>query len=183
MDRLKRFFATHVRRAFGQLGLYDKPIAEHVSDVLANFSRADNLYRVRDPSGRHVDSIVLLLKDLFPPSQAQRAIEYERDLRQYVGDYALFMSGMFRAHLERIGVLDYYFREGSRSYREVSKLELALYRTGYAVFEELAERFELYAGALDYLRKSQFAPAPGEDPFEHFLRQIDGWMRIGISDN
>jgi len=32
------------------------------------------------------------------------------------GDYALFMSGIFRNHVQGKGSLDYYIQEGSRSY-------------------------------------------------------------------
>jgi len=35
---------------------------------------------------------------------------------RYVGDYALFMSGLFRPFVERGGYLGYYLDEGARAY-------------------------------------------------------------------
>lgn len=184
VDHLKRFFNGLVRRAFGQLGILDTPIVEHVTTVLATFARADRLYRLESSAGRHIDSIVAM-RDEFEGSAALSpgGVQRKRDLSQYMGDYALFMSGMFRAHVERGGFLDYYLSEGSRSYRDVSALDLALYRSRYFVFEELANRFELYSGALDYLRKAGFTPAEQENVFAGFTRHIDGWIRVGISRN
>jgi len=180
-SRLKSFFRPLVRQAFGQLGLRDREVADYVGDVLAAFARADRLYRLRTAQGRRIESVVEMLVGALPAGRP--AIEWERDLRKYVGDYTLFMSGMFRAYVSRGGYLDFYLQEGRRSYRRVSQLDLVLYRTGFLLFQELSERFEFYSGALDFLRKAYFAPAPGEDPFADFLRQVEGWVRIGISNN
>jgi len=65
----------------------------------------------------------------------------------------------------------------------VSELDVSLYNPGFLMFEELSKDFENYSGALDYMRKCYFAPAPNEDPFAGFLRQIQGWVRYGLSDN
>ena len=83
-------------------------------------------------------------------------IQGERELRKYVGDYTLFMSGLFRRYVERGGYLGYYLEEGARSYRTVSELDVSLYNPGFLVFEELSKRFEHYSGALDFMRKCYF---------------------------
>lgn len=172
-----------VRRAFWEIGLAEREIIEYVSDVLSGFARSDHLYRLRSLEGKSIDSVVEMLVKLTPASQGRTTIERQRDLRKYVGDYALFMSGMFRAYVTRGGYLDYYLKEGPRAYRSVSQLDLSLYRTGFLLFEELAKNFEFYSGGLDYLRKAYFARSAGEDPFADFLRQIEGWQRAGWSNN
>ena len=93
------------------------------------------------------------------------------------------MSGLFRSYSEKTGVLDYYFQEGSRSYWKVSELDLALYQTGFLLFQELSKNFEYYSGALDYMRKACFAAGPGEDPFGQFLHQVEGWIKVNLSEN
>ena len=93
------------------------------------------------------------------------------------------MSGLFRAYIEKIGVLDYYVREGQRSYQTVSELDVSLYQTGFQLFEELAKNFEYYSGALDYMRKVSFGPSPQENPFGQFLRQVEGWVQTSWSKN
>ena len=117
------------------------------------------------------------------PSTDESGVLHERSLRKYTGDYALFMSGMFRQHVEGIGSLEYYIQEGSRSYWTVSELDLSLYRTGYLLYQELSKKFEYYSGAIDYTRKAYFSTAPGEDPFAGFVRQIEGWMKVNITEN
>ena len=180
---LRGFFHQSVRQSFWQLGIHDATVARYVADVLTDFARSENLYKVRTRNGRKVDSVVEMLTQQSPTLADESDVLRERSRRKYLGDYALFMSGIFRQHVEGRGSLDYYLQEGSRSYWTVSELDLSLYRTGYFLFQELASKFEYYSGALDYLRKACFATAPGEDPFAGFLRQIEGWMKINLTEN
>jgi len=181
-NRLQNFFLNVVRQSFWQLGIYDGTVASYVADVLTEFARVDNLYKFRGRSGRKVDSVVEMLAQSNDEAE-EKDVFRERSLRKYTGDYALFMSGIFRKHVEGSGSLDYYIREGSRSYWTVSELDLSLYRTGYFLYQELSKKFEYYSGALDYTRKAYFAAAPGEDPFAGFARQIEGWMKVNITEN
>ena len=182
-NRLQKFFLKVVRQSFWQLGIYDATVAGYVADVLTDFARSDNLYRFRSRRGRKVDGVVEMLARHSDNSGDESDVLRERSLRKYAGDYALFMSGMFRQHVEGIGSLEYYIQEGSRSYWTVSELDLSLYRTGYILYQELSKKFEYYSGALDYTRKAYFTPSPGEEPFAGFVRQIEGWMKVNTSEN
>lgn len=183
-ERLKSFFLQCARQSFRELGLNDSAITDYVANVLTTFARTDHLYRVRTPKGRHLDSVVEMLSTYLTPADGeQHLIQREREFRKYVGDYTLFMSGLFRTHVEQHGVLDYYFSEGRRSYMKVSELDVALYHTGFLLFQELSKNFEYYSGALDYMRKAYFTPSPGEDPFGQFLRNVEGWMKTNLSHN
>lgn len=183
--RLKSFFFECARKSFWELGLHDNTVIEYVSNMLTAFAHSDQLYQLRATDGHRLDSIVEILSTQFEEASfPQPQVKKERELRRYVGDYALFMSGLFRSYIEKTGVLDYYLQEGRRSYWKVSELDLALYQTGFLLFQDLSKNFEYYSGALDYMRKACFTPSPGEDPFGQFLRQIDGWMKSGgISHN
>jgi hypothetical protein len=172
-----------VRQSFWQLGIYDAMVANYVADVLTEFARADNLYRIRGQRGRKVDSVVEMLAATTDEPADQGALLNERSRRKYVGDYALFMSGIFRNYITRKGCLNYYIKEGSRSYWTVSELDVSLYRDGFIFFQELSKKFEYYSGALDYTRKAYFAADPGEDPFAGFLRQIEGWAKVNVRPN
>lgn len=181
-DKLKGFFLALTRKSFGQLGVGDQQIVEYVASVLTDFSHADRWLAIRDADGQRLTTLVeMLLSRLEPDSQAR--VMGERALRKYVGDYTLFMSGLFRKRVESGGYLNYYLEEGKRSYRVVSALDVSLYRPGFLIFEELSEGFERYSGALDYMRKCFFAPAPNEEPFAGFFRQIEGWARVSLSGN
>jgi hypothetical protein len=182
-NKLRGFFGDIVRSSFWQLGINDVTVAGYVADVLTEFARADNLYKIRVGRGHKVDSVVGMLSQQPDPSGEETDLLRERSLRKYVGDYALFMSGIFRSHVEGNGFLDYYLAEGSRSYWTVSELDLSLYRTGYFLFQELSKKFEYYSGALDYARKAYFAAQPGEDPFSGLLRQVEGWIKVNLTEN
>ncbi|MGH7783019.1 MAG: hypothetical protein ACREO5_04160, partial [Candidatus Binatia bacterium] len=122
-SKLRDFFVNAVKQSFWQLGIYDVTVAAYVADVLTNFARTDSLYRLRTHAGRRVDSVIeILTQDSDAPSSEGQLLR-ERETRKYIGDYALFMSGIFRSHVEGRGFLDYYIQEGSRSYRTVSELD------------------------------------------------------------
>jgi hypothetical protein len=182
-NKLKSFFHDVVRQCFGQWGINDSTVTGYVADVLTDFAKSENLYRIRSRTGKRMESVVEILADQPLNAVDETRLLRERSLRKYLGDYALFMSGIFRSHVEGRGFLDYYLEEGSRSYWTVSELDLSLYRTGFILFQELSKKFEYYSGALDYTRKAYFAAEPGEDPFAGFLRQIDGWMKLNLTEN
>lgn len=182
-DKLREFFINAVKQSFWQLGIYDATVVDYVADVLTNFARTDSLYRLRNRAGRKIDSVVEILTQDSESLPTEGQLLRERETRKYIGDYALFMSGIFRSHVEGRGFLDYYIQEGSRSYWTVSELDVSLYRTGFILFQELSRKFEYYSGALDYTRKAYFAAQPGEDPFAGFLRQVDGWIKVNVTEN
>jgi hypothetical protein len=182
-NALQNFFRNVIRQSFWQLGIYDATVTDYVADVLTDFAKTENLYRVRSRAGKRMDSVVEILAEQPAAPADETQLLRERSMRKYLGDYALFMSGIFRSHVEGKGFLDYYIEEGSRSYWTVSELDLSLYRTGFILFQELSKKFEYYSGALDYTRKAYFAADPGEDPFAGFLRQVEGWMKVNLTEN
>ncbi len=182
-DKLNSFFLNMTRQSFWQLGINDATVAGYVAGVLTDFARADQLYRVRSRAGQKAESVVEMLVATQSDAIDESTLLRERSFRKYLGDYTLFMSGIFRSYVEGRGFLDYYLQEGSRSYWTVSELDLSLYRTGFILFQELSKKFEYYSGALDYMRKAYFAPEPGEDPFAGFLRQVEGWIKFGLTEN
>ncbi len=183
-EKLHGFFLELVRKSFGQLGMGDREIVAYVASVLTEFSHSDRWLRLRNAEGKRLTSTVeMMLTQENETLDPAARIEWERTLRKYVGDYALFMSGLFRRFVERGGYLSYYLEEGARSYQAVSALDVSLYRPGFLIFEELGKSFENYSGALDFMRKCYFATGPDEDPFAGFFQQIQGWVRYGISHN
>jgi hypothetical protein len=181
-DKLKPFFLRLIRESFDQLRMGDNEVADYVATLLAEFAHSDKWLMLRDAQGTRLHSVVEMLISAMGPDGQSRVIG-ERAVRKYVGDYTLFMSGLFRTFVHKRGFLDYYLEEGKRSYEAVSKLDVSLYRPGFLLFEELSRGFETYAGALDYMRKCYFAPAPGANPFAGVLRQFQSLLGQGISSN
>ena len=182
-DRLQGFFLDMTQQCFGELGIRDTEVTGYVADVLTEFARSDRLYRVRSRKNQRLDSVVEMLAEEEATLSREDPLMQERRQRKYMGDYTLFMSGIFRSYVERGGYLDYYLKEGSRSYLKVSEVDLSLYRTGFLLFQELSEKFEYFSGALDYMHKAYFTASPKKDPFSGFLKQIEGWMKVNVTDN
>jgi hypothetical protein len=181
-DKLKPFFLRLIRESFDQLRMGDNEIADYVATLLAEFAHSDQWLMLRDAQGTRLHSVVEMLISAMGPDGQSRVVG-ERAVRKYVGDYTLFMSGLFRTFVHKRGFLDYYLEEGKRSYEAVSKLDVSLYRPGFLLFEELSRGFETYSGALDYMRRCYFAPAPGSNPFAGVLRQFQSMLSKGISSN
>ena len=181
--RLHEFFLRTTEQSFRELGVGDENVVGYVAAVLTEFARSDRLYALRTQRGRAIDGVADMRRATksIPADQAQAL--RARAAQKYVGDYTLFMTGLFRTHVESHGALGYYVEEGQRSYRAVSALDLTLLRTGFFLFEELATNFEHYSGALDYMRKAYFTPQPGQSPVTEFLRRVEGWVTRGLSDN
>ena len=175
---LERFFLPLTRRTCAELGIGDDTIAGHLAAVLAEFARADRLYRLGTPGGERLTTLVEMLG--FGPDTA--GPEGERRFQRYLGDFALFMSGLFRPFIERGGFLGLYLGEGSRAYARVATLSEGRARGERLLFGELSLRFEHYAGALDYLRKVRFPGLADPDPIRAFLHEIRGVL-AGSSRN
>lgn len=192
--QLYRFFLRYTQRSFGELGVGDRAVVTYVAEVLTNFAQTDRLYRLDTPRVRQLDSVAETLADQ-PVLQTDAGagqdtsqdtstgLWRERAVRKHLGDYTLFMSGLFRAYVEKLDALDSYMRHGRQAYQQVSDLDVRLYQTGFLLFEELAKNFEYYSGALDYMRKAHFAAGPGENPFGQFLRRVEGWVKTHLSQN
>src|SRR2546427_11793203 len=109
---LLSFFLPLTRRTCAELGVGDDTIAAYLAEVLTEFARTDRLYRLRAPGGARLERVVEML-GLGPPTPGPAGA---RAFHRYVGDFALFMSGLFRPFVERGGYLGYYLAEGAPAY-------------------------------------------------------------------
>lgn len=175
---LRRFFFPLVQRTCAELGLEHQEIPDYLAGVLSQFSRTDRLYRLRDPAGLRITSVVEML-GFGPPTSGP---EGEQAFRRYVAEFALFMSGLFRPFAENGGFLGYYLEEGARSYARVAAIGSELGDPRSLLYRDLAVRFEHYSGALDFLRKVRFPGLGGPEPVSQFLRQISTILD-GVSRN
>src|ERR1041384_5388394 len=105
--RLHAFFHSTTQRTFHELGVGDKEVIDYIAAVLTEFARSDRLYAFRTTRGRAIDGVGDMRRAA-DRTQVMRA----RAARKYVGDYTLFMTGLFRTHVESRGALEYYVEEG-----------------------------------------------------------------------
>jgi hypothetical protein len=158
---LERFFQQAVRNSYeGKLGLNDPDISGYVAHLLCEFSEAENLYRVRDEAGHPLDELEEMITASDPVNGSAPSFDAERALRKHIGDYALFVGGMYpeaaksarhaRHHAPSLGEL---IRAGKESYFIVSQFNLFEYEQEAPLFARLSDRFEQCILGLTLVRE------------------------------
>jgi hypothetical protein len=161
---LRRFFDGALRASFRDLALHDEAVATYLADLLTRFARTEQLFP-RGITGQRLECVVDLLLEAQALWQDPSFLpEREVTVRRHIGDYTLFMLGVFRERVEQLASTGYYVTQGQRAYRFVSEHDRASARpvrpAGGSLFGRLADRFEGYARALDYARRVHFRTAP-----------------------
>lgn len=172
------------RHFFGDAKVREREVVCYVSDLLMNFTHVDNLYRIRDACGRRIEQVGEMLVESNPLLTA-RSFNREREVRKHIGDYTLFMIGVFpeslRARRRRSLSLDAfvdYLRAGKESYAIVGSFDQFEYRGEAPLFRHLSEIFEECVFGLNLVRqdlerfqrayyhrlKTALAPGPGTSP-------------------
>lgn len=158
---LRHFFTDMVRRRFeADAGLSDPRLASYVSTLLVNFTHVDNLYWIRDSRGRRLEDVGEMLLESNPLLGAS-SFDREREVRKHVGDYALFMTGLFPESLSsaqrfrqlRLDVFVDYIKAGKESYAVVSAFDQFEYKDEAPLFRKLAENFELCVFGLNLVKQ------------------------------
>ena len=147
---LEAFFQQAVRNSYeGKLGINDPDVTGYVAHLLCEFSEAKNLYKVRDLKGHPVEELEAMLAAADPVNGTAPSFDAERSVRKYIGDYALFVGGMYpeamapgnhrRGGHPSLGEL---IRTGKESYFIVSQFNLFEYAEEAPLFARLSDWFE-----------------------------------------
>ena len=158
---LRRLFTELVDRRFLRDLRQENRVAGYVSDLLTDFTHADNLYRLRNVRGQRLDDVgeMLLESDPLGP---QGSFEHERAVRKHIGDYTLFLTGMFpesvaahrrRRVFPRLDLLVDYVKAGKESYAIVSCFDQFEYRDEAPLFRRLSDTFELCVFGLNLVKQ------------------------------
>jgi hypothetical protein len=160
---LQRFFDRAIKASFHDLVMHDEPAASYLADLLTRFARTDMLFP-RGVAATRLETVVdMLLEAQAVWDHESAAFQPEREVtvRRHIGDYTLFMTGVFPERVARIASTRYYVDQGKRAYHFVSEHDRASRRpAGGPLYRRLAERFERYMAALDYARRVHFAQHP-----------------------
>jgi hypothetical protein len=167
---LRAFFDRAIRASFHDLAIGNDPASPYLADLLTRFARTENLY----PRGTSIPRLETVVEMLIEAGTAWDGSsfqpEHEVTVSQHIGDFTLFMTGIFRERVERTASVGYYVDQGKRAYHFVSEHGRATSRADAAaaapLFRRLADRFEGYAGALDYARRVYFIDHPAHPFFQ-----------------
>jgi hypothetical protein len=158
---LEPFFQQAVRKSYeGKLGLHDPDVTGYVARLLCEFSEANNLYCMRDDSGQPIDRLEEMERAADPVNGTAPSFDRERALRKHIGDYALFVAGMYPEAAEskrrlrhRTPSLAELIRAGKESYFIVSQFNLFEYEKEAPMFARLSDGFERWLLGLTLLRE------------------------------
>jgi hypothetical protein len=177
---LRNFLGELVwRHFFEDVRLEEPQVATYVAAVLADFARTESLYRIRNAQGKPLEDVGEMLIESNPLLEAA-SFDREREVRKHVGDYTLFMTGLFPENVARIqktrrppldAFVDF-VQAGKESYAVVSSFDQFEYKEEAPLFRRLSENFELCVVGLN-LVKQDLAEFQRES-YQRFKQALDG---------
>lgn len=156
LPSLQQFFRHQLQQGFRSHGLKETGTIEYVSEVLARFAHTRALQAIRDADGQPLEYIVDMIASW---QQAQDGVRGRRDgareraIMRHLGDYTLFMSGLFRERLQARGELSYYVAHGRTAFWRSADYEPN--PTRRYTYRQLSQDFNPISNLLDYLRRAQ----------------------------
>lgn len=158
---LRRLFGALTEKSFTEhLGWPDHNVTAYLSNLLVDFAHMDQLYKIKNSRNQPVDTVVDLLYESEVLLEAQ-SLDCERDVHRHIGDFTLFMAGLFPEYLRRLktaGLIYHkdflvdYVKTGKRSYGIVATIGRASADGDPPLFQKLSENFELCVTGLGFVR-------------------------------
>ncbi len=162
---LYQFFRHQVRHGFLAHGLAEPTVVDYISDILSRFAETRALYALQDSGGQPLEYIVDMLEEWLRAQGSEGGAaspSRERFVMRHLGEYTLFMSGLFRERLKKRGELNYYLAHGRSAYWRCADHEAHPPRR--QLYWRLHHDFGRISNTLDHMRHEQFpltAPPSG----------------------
>ncbi len=150
---LYQFFRRQLQHGFVEQGLAEPATVDYVSDVLTRFTHTRAFYLIENAEGAPIETIAGLLAewhrtqgwDDATPNRSREAL-----VVRHLGEFTLFMSGLFRERLRARGQLSYYIAQGRSAFWRCASSEHNPRQA--QVFRGLYGNFDRVADALDHIR-------------------------------
>jgi hypothetical protein len=152
---LHLYFYVLVRHVLLREDIRDREVADYVAELLAEFA-AHQRWRRPHPDEPHPMEYLHEMMLLLERSEGEKRFE----MQAHIGNYALFLAGIFPSHLlrrmERRGAPGFHFYEemGSAHFRMAGDHDLARRMDLVTVFHTLGEVFHLARLALNNLSEN-----------------------------
>ena len=180
---LPLFAYVVVRHALRDAGADDRSMADYVTSMLLQFGVRDRARRIGDSDDEVYDTLAELLAHVGQGNDAGGTSAARAFLvRTHLGNYALWLSGMFPDHVEqrhwrRGGPdLDYVEDMGRRGFTLAARHRLANTYGLEGLFSAMAERFGVLRVALN--RVSDRLLFPQVNTPERLMRQVRDAQRF-----
>ena len=157
---LQELFSDLIHDHFDRdIGLRDPEVQDYIVNMLGEFCEAEQLFKVRNTSGRRLEDVGEMLLETDPVYGPAPSFDRERQVRKHIGDYILFFSGMFpesinhyRLRRQRLENFIDFIKAGKESYFIVSKFDQFEYVKLAPLFAKLASEFESCVYGLNLVK-------------------------------
>ena len=147
---LQQLFLELVGRHYAEeIGIRDPQVVSYVAQLLSEFCDAEQLLKIRNMSGTPLNDVGEMLIESDPIYGPAPSFDRERQVRKHIGDYTLFLAGMFpesinhfRLRRQRLENFVEWVKAGKESYYIVSKFEHFEYAKVAPLFASLSKNFE-----------------------------------------
>jgi hypothetical protein len=157
---LQQLFQDLVGRHYAaEIGIRDPQIVAYVAHLLAEFCEADQFFKIHDTNHRPLSDVGEMLLESDPVYGPAPSFDRERQVRKHIGDYTLFLAGMFpesinhfRLRRQRLENFVEWVKAGKESYYIVSKFEHFEYAKVAPLFASLSKNFESCVYGLNMVK-------------------------------
>ena len=148
------YFYVLTRHVLKETGLEDRSLSDYVASLLERFSDRAHMRSPADGATGPIQYVSDMLVALRTASPTQTFL-----IRAHIGNYALFISGIFRESVESRAQrgapdLSYYEDMGRSNYHAAARHHVAKTAALDGVYGQLAESFREVRGALNHLSDS-----------------------------
>ncbi|HSU14282.1 hypothetical protein [Longimicrobium sp.] len=175
-------FYLLVRHALLQREIHDRQLADYTAGVLLEFGLQGRAGRVDGGEGEPFTYLV----DILGAIERARG-EREFLLRVHLGNYALWLAGMFPDHITHrvqrraAPPISYYDAMGATGFRTAAGNEIALRHGLGELFLRVSDRFADVRAALNSLSDAVLFPR-SKDPVDRVLRQVTDDFRRNFGE-
>lgn len=165
-------FYVLVRQALLEGGIDDEPTSDYVASMLVSFGKAGRAYQISGGDESEFHYLTDMVSELQSAEGRRRFL-----LRVHMGDFALWMSGLFPDYLEartrRKGAppISYFEQLGATGYLGASESLEAGELGMDSVLRDVAKQFTNVRIALNRISDRHFWPGSG-DPVGRLLREV-----------
>ncbi len=164
------YFYVLVRHVFLRSDIHDRPVADYVAEVLAEFSSAERAQCLVPGQKAPLDYFFEMLTALKTADDRTSFL-----IRVHIGNHSLFLSGVFperirfRAEARGFPDLKYYEGLGRTQYRMASDHRLAQRYDVAKIFNTLSDRFQTTRMALNDIADRLFSIGEAQTALEALL--------------
>lgn len=172
------YFYLLTRHALKEFALDDRAVAEYLANLLVEFGKAGRAYRVHERAEQEYHYLVDLMRSLLTAQNGEAFY-----LRSHLGNYALFLTGLFPAHVYHRAKyhapapdFSYYETVGSNSFRLAAQHTYAARHGLHETLEVLGRRFKRVRLALNYVVENYMCLDRNRAGIDGVMRRVEQFI-------